>query len=293
MHDFMTTKEVAEHLRIKERRVYELVRQQAIPCTRVTGKWLFPRRLVDLWLAQNAAGEGPLHETPPAVVVGSHDPLLDWAVRESGCGLALLAGGSMDGLERFQRGEAQLAGLHLYDPEREEFNLPALATTLDQRGLVVLEWAWRRQGLVLPADNPRGVRGFADLAEGRLRMIGRQAAAGSHLLLIHLLEQAGLALDDLTWADETARSEGDLAQAVLEGRADAGLAVEAAARARRLDFMPLMRERFDLVTRRRPYFEAPLQMLFGFARSEAFRARAAAMGGYDIAGLGRVRFNGP
>ena len=51
MHDFMTTKEVAAYLRIKERRVYELVRQRAIPCTRVTGKWLFPKTLIDLWLA--------------------------------------------------------------------------------------------------------------------------------------------------------------------------------------------------------------------------------------------------
>ena len=163
----------------------------------------------------------------------------------------------------------------------------------NRRGLVVLEWAWRRQGLVLPAGNPRGVTGLKDVAEGNLRMIARQAAAGSHLLLIHLLEQAGLELADVTWIEETARSESDLAQAVLEGRADVGLAVEAAARARRLDFVALKTERFDLVTRRRPYFEAPLQALFAFARGEAFRARAAAMGGYDISGVGRVRFNGP
>ena len=293
MHDFMTTKEVADYLRIKERRIYELVRQRAIPCTRVTGKWLFPRRLVDLWLAQNAAGEAPPEDNPPPVAVGSHDPLLDWALRESGCGLALLAGGSLDGLERFQRGEAQLAGLHLYDPARDEFNLPAVIPTLDQRGLLVLEWARRRQGLVLPAGNPRGVAGLKDVAALGLPLIGRQAAAGSHLLLIHLLEQAGLGLEDLTLVEETARSESDLAQAVLEGRAEAGLAVEAAARARRLSFVPLMTERFDLVTRRRAYFEAPLQSLFAFARCPAFAARAADMGGYDISGLGRVHFNGP
>ena len=293
MHDLMTTKEVADYLRIKERRVYELVRQGAIPSTRVTGKWLFPRRLVDLWLAHNAAGEGPLDEVPPPVVAGSHDPLLDWTLRESGCGLALLAGGSVDGLERFQRGEAQLAGLHLYDPERDEFNLPAVTTTLSQRGLLVLEWARRRQGLVLPAGNPRDVKGLEDVVRGGLRLIGRQKAAGSHLLLIHLLERAGFGLGDLTLVDETARSESDLAQAVLEGRADAGLAVEAAARALRLDFLPLMTERFDLVTRRRYVFEPPLQALLAFARGDAFAARAAAMGGYDIAGLGRVRLNGP
>ena len=97
--DLLTTKEVADYLRIKERRVYELVRQGAIPCTRVTGKWLFPRVQIDLWLAENAAGEQTV--APPPVIAGSHDPLLDWAVKESGCGLALLPGGSLDGIDRF------------------------------------------------------------------------------------------------------------------------------------------------------------------------------------------------
>ncbi|MDH3791906.1 MAG: helix-turn-helix domain-containing protein, partial [Rhodospirillales bacterium] len=95
MHDFMTTKEVADYLRIKERRVYELVRRRAIPCTRVTGKWLFPRTLIDVWLAESAAGQGSTRIQAPPVVAGSHDPLLDWAARESGCGLALLPGGSL------------------------------------------------------------------------------------------------------------------------------------------------------------------------------------------------------
>ena len=293
MHDFMTTKEVADYLRIKERRVYELVRQQAIPCTRVTGKWLFPRRMVDLWLAQNAAGEGPSGTRPPLVVAGSHDPLLEWAVRESGCGLALLAGGSVDGLERFARDEAVAAGLHLYDPSSETFNLPAVRTTLRQGGLVLIEWARRRQGLVLAAGNPHGVAGLGDLADKGLRLIRRQEAAGSHLLMIALLERAGLDLAALTLTEETAGSETDLGLAVLEGRADAGLAIEAVARSLRLDFLPLMEERYDLVMRRRDYFEDPLQRLFAFARSEKTQARAAAMGGYDLTGLGQVHFNGP
>ena len=85
----------------------------------------------------------------------------------------------------------------------------------------------------------------------------------------------------------------DLGLAILEGRADAGFAVEAVARALKLDFLPLMRERYDLLIRRRDYFEAPVQTLFAFARGSAFLARAAQMGGYDVSGLGRVQLNGP
>ncbi len=294
--DFLTTKEVADYLRIKERRVYELVRQQAIPCTRVTGKWLFPRALIDLWLAEGAAGEAPVR--PPPVLAGSQDPLLEWAVKESACGLAILPGGSLDGIQRFAEGQAMVAGLHLFDAESGNFNLPALRANLSgpllaRQGLVLLEWARRRQGLVVAAGNPHGIAALGDLKTKGLRVARRQGEAGSHLLLAHLLQEAGLALEDLDLAEQTARGETDLGLAILEGRADAGLAVEAVARTLKLDFVPLMEERYDLLLRRRDYFEPLMQSLLTFARDTAFAARAAEMGGYDIGGLGTVRHNGP
>ncbi|MDX1711685.1 MAG: helix-turn-helix domain-containing protein, partial [Rhodovibrionaceae bacterium] len=139
--ELMTTREVAEYLRLKERRIYELVRQRAIPCTRVTGKWLFPRALIDLWLAENAEGAAAPRQPRPAVIAGSHDPLLEWAVKESGCGLALLPGGSLDGVSRFARGEAVGAGLHLLDPESGEYNISAVAAAAGRSDAVLLEWA--------------------------------------------------------------------------------------------------------------------------------------------------------
>ncbi|MHA1599932.1 MAG: substrate-binding domain-containing protein [Alphaproteobacteria bacterium] len=289
--DLLTTKEVADYLRIKERRVYELVRQGAIPCTRVTGKWLFPKAQIDLWLAENAAGEQTV--APPPVIAGSHDPLLDWAVKESGCGLALLPGGSLDGIDRFARGEAMLAGLHLFDTESGDFNVPAIRDKISGQGIVLLEWAVRQQGLVLSPGNPHGIRGLCDLARKDVRIVRRQGEAGSHLLLTHLLEREGVASKDLRFTGETARGETDLGLAILEGRAEAGLAVEAVARSLKLDFVPLVRERYDLLMRRRDYFSPPVQSLFAFARGDAFAARATQMSGYDVSGLGAVRYNGP
>jgi excisionase family DNA binding protein len=294
--EFMTTREVADYLRIKERRVYELVRQRAIPCTRVTGKWLFPRALVDLWLAEHVDGEPAAR--PPPVVAGSQDPLLDWAVKESGCGLALLAGGSLDGIRRFADGEAVMAGMHLLDAESGEFNVPSLRASLRgpgmaRQGLVLIEWAWRQQGLVVAAGNPRGIARLSDLRDKSLTVVRRQAEAGSHLLLAHLLEREGLDAGDLRFGGDTARSETDLGLAILEGRAEAGLAVAAVAGTLKLGFVPLIRERYDLLLRRRDYFEPPLQCLFAFARGAAFARRAEEMGGYDVSGLGTVRDNGP
>ncbi|HJS32896.1 MAG TPA: helix-turn-helix transcriptional regulator [Alphaproteobacteria bacterium] len=286
----MNTREVAEYLRIKERKVYDLVRAKQIPCSRVTGKWLFPRALIDLWVAHNTeyGPAGAALRPAPRVVAGSHDPLLDWAVRESKCGMALLTGGSLDGLRRLAAGEAMVAGMHVLDPDSGEYNVPVAREALAGRDVVLIEWARREQGLLTAPGNPLGIGGVADLRAHNARVISRQHEAGSQILLIHLLAETGVDSADLRWLPQPSLSESDLALAVLEGKADAGLAVRAVAQQFRLHFVPLHSERFDLAMRRRDYFEAPVQSLLEFARGPAFAERAVELGGYDITRLGRV-----
>jgi len=291
--DYLTTREVAEYLRVKERRVYEMVRQRGIPCTRVTGKWLFPRALIDRWLAQHMDGEPVASAPPPPVIAGSHDPLLDWAVGESGCGLAIKGGGSLEGLDRLREGDAVAAAMHVLDPETGVYNVPSVRAQPALRDVVVLTWAWRRQGLVVPAGNPDGVQGLRDLVERGVPVAQRQARAGSRILFEHLLAHAAVDPASLTPAPETVHTETDVGLAVLGGSARAGMAVGAVAHSLHLGFVPLAWERFDLVVGRREAFEPATQTLLGFARTAAFARKADALGGYDIADLGRVRYNGP
>ena len=115
MPDYLTTREVADLIRLKERKVYDLVATGAIPCVRVTGKLLFPRHLVEAWLAQHIeyGGGAETLQPRPRICAGSHDPLLDWALREAGTGLAVSFGGSLAGLAQMATGQAQMAGVHL------------------------------------------------------------------------------------------------------------------------------------------------------------------------------------
>ena len=293
MAEFLTTKDVAALLRIKERKVYELVHDNAIPVSRVTGKLLFPRDMVEAWVRRNVefreGTEGLVERA--AVVAGSHDPLLDWALRESGSGLATFFDGSLSGLERLAEGRAVAAGMHVYEAESEDWNRRHLAEAMPGMPVVLIEWAYRAQGLVLPPGNPGKVDSLADLV-GR-RLMPRQRAAGSRLLLEFLMKRDGIAGDAITLLDPPARSEADVALAVADGKADAGLAVETVARQYRLEFLPLFRERYDFAVWRRDWFEPPLQRLVTFARTPAFAERAAELGGYDITGLGAVRYNAP
>jgi len=291
--ELMTTREVAAYLRIKERKIYDLVATGEIPVSRATGKLLFPRDLVEAWVRRRVEFKddtGPLLPRP-TVLAGSHDPLLDWALRESDSEIATFFDGSLDGLRRLAAGRVIGAGIHLFEPETGGWNLGHVERLLAGEPVVLMEWARRRQGLVLPAGNPRGIAGIADLAG--CRVIARQPGAGSRVLLDHLLAAAGLAAGDVGVLNSPARSEADVALAVAEGRADAGLAIEGVARQHRLDFVAVAEERYDLALWRRDIFEPPLQRLLAFARTEAFRQRAAGLGGYDVSGFGTIHRNGP
>lgn len=291
--DLMTTREVADYLRLKERKIYEMVAEQSIPCCRVTGKWLFPKALIDLWLLQNSDTPQQAKQVlaPSRQIVGSHDPLLEWAARESRCELALLCDGSLDGLRRLAERQALLCGLHVWEAEREDYNLGLVERTLAQQPIVVLHWAWREQGLIVATDNPLQIKSISDLVRPGVRVIERQPEAGSYLLWQRLLQQAGLEPGRLQLSESAARTENEVALAVMEGRVDAGLGIRAAANVLRLGFVPLWRERFDLVLYRRDYFDKPLQTLLQFTRHPRFAERAASLGGYDISQLGQVLYN--
>ena len=294
MAELMTTRELADYLRIKERKVYELAAEDRIPCARVTGKLLFPRHLIDHWVAENTRGPQPAARPPaPPIVAGSHDPLLDWALMESGSDLAMLTCGSVAGLERLADGRAMAAGLHLLDSGSGEYNVAAVRGALAGMDAVAIQWAWRRQGLVLAPGNPKGISTLADLTAGGIRIVHRQDGAGSRLLFLALLEHAGVAPDRLSPVGETPKSEIDLGLCVLDGRADAGLAIEAVARRLGLDFLELAAERYDIAILRRDYFEPAFQSLLEFAASQAFRRRPRESGGYDTDGLGKIVFNSP
>ncbi len=293
MPEYLTTREVADLLRIKERKVYELVGENAIPVSRVTGKLLFPKKMIEAWVRRHTeyrdATEGL--GAHPQVLAGSHDPLLEWALRESGSGVATYFDGSLVGLERMAAGEALAAGVHLFEPERADWNVDHVQRFLAAMPVVLLQWAWRNQGLILAAGNPLEVASIRDVAE--LRMIPRQAQSGSHRLLEHLLRAEQLNPESISWVAPCARSEADVAMVVCDGKADAGFGIEAVARQFRLHFVPLFRERYDLVVWRRDYFEPEFQRLLDFARAPAFGLRARELGGYDLSDTGRVLYNSP
>src|SRR5207342_3291827 len=159
----------------------DLVRKNAIPHVRATGKLLFPCQQIDAWLASRSgavpASRAPALRGAPPLIAGSHDPLLEWAARESASGLAILACGSRAGIERLARGDATVAALHWRDDTSGEDNVPLVRKTLPGEDVVVLEWAKRAQGLLLAPGNPLRIKSLADVVRKKLRVALRQPDA--------------------------------------------------------------------------------------------------------------------
>jgi excisionase family DNA binding protein len=286
----LNVRELADWLRLKERKVYDLVARNEIPHTRAGAKILFAPPEIERWLAARAAGAAP-RAAVPATMAGSHDPLLEWAVRESRCGLALLTQGSRDGLERLAAGEACAALIHLPNADITDFNREAAEERLRGRDVALVEWARREQGLLVARGNPKKLKSVEHIARRGVRVMLRQEGSGSRELLERLLARAGLAVPAVHAVGDTAATESDLAAAIGSGHADAGLGARAAAHLFQLDFVPLTVERLDLAVSRARWFDPPLQALWRFARSRRFAAHAATLTGYDLAQAGEVTWN--
>lgn len=291
MPDFLTTKELASLLRIKERKVYDLAASGIVPCSKAMGKLLFPRDAVDAWLAENASGPGANQLQPrPDVFLGSHDPLLDWALRQSHSGIASYFDGSADGLSRFERREGLAAGLHLFEVTANDWNTPIIEDRCAALPSVLIEWAKRQRGLILNQRLEKaGITGIGDL--GGLRVTPRQEGSGAEDLFRHLLKKEKLKPGDLTLTSP-ARSENDAVLMVLEDKADATFGLAALAAQYRLPFVPIIEERFDLLIDRHAWFEPPLQRFWAFCHSSKLEARAKDFAGYDLTNFGHVHFNG-
>jgi putative molybdopterin biosynthesis protein len=291
--EFLTTSEAADYVRLGERKLYELVTAGAIPCSKVAGKWLFPRHELDLWVLSGLARPaGMVAADPPPIVGGSQDDLLEWALRESGSGLASLTEGTARGVERLQRGEVIAAAIHFHSDavSADDGNIAAIRAMPGLHDAVLVGLARREQGLLLPQGNPKQLHSLADVLASGARMAVRQPGAGAQMLLEVLLARAGATPKDLRRLEPPCLTGPDLAAAIRAGKADCGIATGAAAKAAGLDFVPLLLENFDLLMRQRSYFRPSIQALIGFLGERRLRQRAAELTGYDTAPAGQIRF---
>ena len=287
MSDYFTTEELADFLRIKSRKVYDLVSKDLVPHSRVMGKLLFSKIEISNWISGNKSEDIQL-KSMPIVLLGSHDPLLELAVKKSKSGIAMSFDGSTQGLERFKLNEGFVSGLHLYDNDENIWNIPILKKQLSDKAVVLIEWAKRERGLIFKENN--NIKNISIENYKGKRLVRRQIGSGSEIYLQYILRTYNLSHDDFK-RTEIAYSENDAVHLVLSDKADVTLGLKSEAKKYQLGFCPIITERFDLVVDRKFWFEKPFQDLLNFCKTSHFKEIASNLDGYNIIDLGKVHFN--
>ncbi len=227
------------------------------------------------------------------VAIGSHDLTLDLLanlLRRNHPGLSFASSnvGSLGGLMALRRREAHLAGCHLLDEETGEYNVPYIRRVLPNEEVVLVHLVYRQQGLMVRKGNPKGIHTLEDLLRHGVSFINRQRGSGTRVLLDYEMKRRGLDPAGIDGYEREEFTHTAVAAAVDSARADVGLGILAAARALKLDFVPLLKERYDLAIPRR-FFEGPLlEPLLETVGSDAFKTQVNALGGYDTSETGEV-----
>ena len=236
--ELMNTKEVAGYLGIHEKQVYALIKTGRMPATRVTGKWIFPRKVIDGWIEANAksgleaARQKSSRISGALLASGSNDPVLDvlhTCLRKTHPELFIFSAntGSTEGLTALDKGFTDIAWSHLFDPETGEYNIPYLERLVPHVKAVVVNLFFRELGFVTAKGNPLRIGAFEDLVRKGVRFINRQAGSGTRLLLDHHLAKSGIPSDRIAGYDDDVSTHIEVGLAVLSGGADVGIATAA------------------------------------------------------------------
>ncbi|MCK5916422.1 MAG: helix-turn-helix transcriptional regulator [Deltaproteobacteria bacterium] len=286
--DLLNTKEVAAYLKINEKKVYQLIHEGSIPCTRAVGKWLFPLAQINRWLEE----ETELAKS--ILIAGSDDPLLINLIEEFNQinfpkQLIFHASvGSQKGLMALATGKAQVAGVHLFHPPTGTYNLPYVEKHLAGKKFVMVNLAHRQQGLLVQPGNPRNIKKLTDLGKKEIHFSNRNLGSGTRYLFDFLLEKERLTADRIKGYNIERVTHLETGLDILRGDADAGMGIEYVAHLLNLDFIPLIEERFDLVCMKGAFSAAPLKDLFSFMEPEKLTLKTAAFRGYSFRDCGTI-----
>jgi len=299
MKQLFSTKEVAKFLDINEKMVYSLISEKGLPATKITGKWLFPRHLVEQWIETHTLNyPEPSNRLPPyhglLIIAGSNDPLLERTLSlfnaRNPDHIAVFGNiGSMGGLRALRQELCHIASSHLLQENEEEYNFD-FATQEMEKMPAVINFCRREQGILVQKQNPLKIQSVADIARPGIRIVNRGPGTGTRLLFDRELRKAGISTDALDGYHHEMPRHLDVGIEILSDRADAGPGIRPVASLLGLDFIPLRWERYDLLVTKERFFDPGVQLFLGILHEQSFNDLAATFDGYDISLSGKMVF---
>lgn len=298
--EMLSTREVAEYLSINEKQVYRLIKEKKIPATRITGKWLFPKGLIDEWVVNSARESVRIPARKSAsenqvVIAGSNDLALELLVQDATLRhpeytISISSVGSLAGLIALKNESCHIAASHLLDLETGEYNTSFIKRHFPELKIVILNLTHREQGLIVKKGNPRNIKTLNDLADKKVTFVNRQEGSGTRVLVDYRLKESGIDPSGITGYDRIAHTHMEVALEVFSGAADAAVGIYATAKLLDLDFIPLATERFDLIIPSDIFAGATVKALREVLNSAEFKSNIARMGGYETHETGKIMY---
>ncbi|MBW2039067.1 MAG: helix-turn-helix domain-containing protein [Deltaproteobacteria bacterium] len=292
MDELLTTKELADLLRLNEKKVYQLIKEGVIPHVRIAGKWLFPKEHIMRWIDENVQREQDI------LIVGSDDILLArllalYSRDKFPQSLTFYSPvGSLRGIQALSQRKGQACCIHILDLDTGEYNLPFLSRHLSSQQYIVVNLWYRRQGLILKKGNPMGIKGLEDALKKGLRFINRNEGSGTRLLLEYLLGEKGLEGKEIVGFADEVDTHLEVALKVFFGEADVGMGIEYVAHLFPLDFISIQEERFDLVIPKELWSTKVIKGFIAYIDPVQIRRLSHTLPGYNLKDTGKVIFEG-
>lgn len=311
----LTPEEVADLLRIKKNTVYELIKRGELPAYRIGRKVRVDAEDLEVYKNRGKRMAASREEDPgpreretmipqsvdggvsaPAgsVIIAGQDIILDvlsqWLNRPaSGMAAFRRQLGSFDSLHALYHGTVDTAAIHLWDGDTGTYNISYVRRLLPGIPALIVHLASRMQGFYVASGNPLAVLDWQDLVRPGIRFVNREKGSGSRVLLDEKLRKLGLDRRAVDGYEAEQSSSLAVAGKVAAGEADVGMGNEKAAlQVRGVEFVPVQKERYELVILRDNLQRPEIQMLLDIVRSREFREAIASFEDYEVGEMGRI-----
>jgi len=294
----LSVQDVAGMLKVSKSKIYGMIKDGELPSYRVGRKVRFSENDIRAYIQNLKKGKSiQEQEASHAIqkegfVLCGQDIILDVLsnyMRQRGVPALRAYIGSYDSLIALYRKEVNVASAHLWDSDTDTYNVPYVRRLLPGIPAVVVHLTCRIQGFYVAQGNPKKILNWEDFGRDDIAMVNREQGAGSRVLLDENLRLSGIFGKDIVGYDHEIQSHLTVASIVASGKADVAIGTEKIARqVEGVDFVPIKKERYDLVFRREDEEKYEIQSLLSIIRSQAFQEEFSQIGGYDTSDMGKV-----
>jgi putative molybdopterin biosynthesis protein len=302
----LSTQEVADMLNVSKSTIYDLIRRGEISSYKVGRKVRFTEADVKEYISNSKKSQPSMSSSSDSLafslsgsnirtdgfIICGQDLILDVLsnyLRLHGVPALRAYIGSYDSLIMLYRKMINVASVHLWDSDSNSYNIPYVRRLLPGVPTVIVHLTCRMQGLYVAKGNPKGIASWEDFGRDDITMINREKGAGSRVLLDENLKVLGINAASIKGYENEISSHLAVASAISSGKADVAVGNEKIARqVDNIEFIPLQKERYDLVIRKEDIHTKEVEMLLKIIRSEAFKSEFGHIGGYDTSEMGKV-----